>query len=187
MTMVHATAAPFSPPFPDFDITKSSNHINKPNTYSQPLPSSFPSFSAHPNIIAPSTRPRNDSVVAAQPGSFPPAHDVYGARPRPMEQQLPPRHPQMPPFNGTDSFAAKPPGFAGGFPGLPQQQQQPPSSMHISQTPYGPHLPANTAPTARAEPQQQGEEISTIFVVGFPDDMSVCPDRIFLQKEGVWY
>lgn len=59
-------------------------------------------------------------------------------------------------------------------------------SMH-SQTPFGPHLPSNgmstaTVPTSAAPGMNHvngggasgasGEEISTIFVVGFPDDMS---------------
>lgn len=69
------------------------------------------------------------------------------------------------------------------------------NGIHLqSQTPYGPHLQTSgavgggAAGTARglgasmqlnaaAEPQSGGgqqEEISTIFVVGFPDDMQVC-------------
>lgn len=68
------------------------------------------------------------------------------------------------------------------------------NSVHLqSQTPYGPHLQSSgavggAAGTARSlgasgqlnaavEPQSgssQQEEISTIFVVGFPDDMQVC-------------
>lgn len=69
------------------------------------------------------------------------------------------------------------------------------NSIHLqSQTPYGPHLQSGgtvgggAASTPRglgtsgqlnvaAEPQSAGgqqEEISTIFVVGFPDDMQVC-------------
>lgn len=69
------------------------------------------------------------------------------------------------------------------------------NGIHLqSQTPYGPHLQSSGAVTAgaagttrglgtsgqlnsAAEPQtgsSQQEEISTIFVVGFPDDMQVC-------------
>ncbi|KAI0050230.1 hypothetical protein FA95DRAFT_663428 [Auriscalpium vulgare] len=69
-------------------------------------------------------------------------------------------------------------GFPGGvFPnGLHHQQMQ-------SQTPYGPHLPASASapavtqqnPAATANQAMQAptgqEEISTIFVVGFPEDM----------------
>ncbi len=60
-----------------------------------------------------------------------------------------------------------------------------------SQTPYGPHLPTNTTlglntansntggiPPMLSGPANgtpaAGEEISTIFVVGFPEDMQVC-------------
>ncbi|KIM46491.1 hypothetical protein M413DRAFT_316136 [Hebeloma cylindrosporum] len=54
-----------------------------------------------------------------------------------------------------------------------------------SQTPYGPHVPAgippppappipsaNTGPASSSTTTTTGEEISTIFVVGFPEDMS---------------
>jgi len=63
-----------------------------------------------------------------------------------------------------------------------------------SQTPYGPHVPASVAMSGPANPTMppglsgsgslamangasttaNGEEISTIFVVGFPEDMQVC-------------
>lgn len=84
---------------------------------------------------------------------------------------------------------ASPPGQFNGFSGNFV------NGLHISsQTPFGPHIPAGpptalngTAPSAvmsstsmmmngpgNAPPQQQQEDISTIFVVGFPDDMQVC-------------
>jgi hypothetical protein len=63
------------------------------------------------------------------------------------------------------------------------------NGLHVSQTPYGPHLPANgpmngTAPSnvpsglvhpngAANLANPANEEISTIFVVGFPEDMQV--------------
>ena len=61
-----------------------------------------------------------------------------------------------------------------------------------SQTPYGPHVPAGIppppappVPSASNAPTSTtttagGEEISTIFVVGFPEDMSVRPHPCFL-------
>jgi hypothetical protein len=68
----------------------------------------------------------------------------------------------------------------------PLPQQYPPASYlnglaHIqSQTPYGSHLPSTstTVPmhsiSGSVTNPTQVEEISTIFVVGFPDDMQVC-------------
>lgn len=66
---------------------------------------------------------------------------------------------------------------------LPQQYPQPPylnGLAHMqSQTPYGPHLPSvtTTVPihsvSGTVSNPTQVEEISTIFVVGFPDDMQV--------------
>ena len=64
---------------------------------------------------------------------------------------------------------------------LPQQYPQASYLAHMqSQTPYGPHLPSTTT-TVPMHPVSgtvtnptQVEEISTIFVVGFPDDMQVC-------------
>lgn len=65
---------------------------------------------------------------------------------------------------------------------LPQQYPQAPylnGLTHMqSQTPYGPHLPStSTVPLHPASGNvtnpTQVEEISTIFVVGFPDDMQV--------------
>jgi len=60
------------------------------------------------------------------------------------------------------------------------------NGLHVSQTPYGPHLPANgsmngtlpsTVPSGLVHPNgvanSANEEISTIFVVGFPEDMQV--------------
>ena len=63
-----------------------------------------------------------------------------------------------------------------------------------SQTPYGPHVPAGVPPpppppipsasasTTTATTTTTGEEISTIFVVGFPEDMSVRPYPCFLFR-----
>ena len=83
----------------------------------------------------------------------------------------------------------------------PPSQQQPPypsaqsqytNGIHLSsQTPYGPHVPTNAAGNVPSNPGAppglissniangsntaiNGEEISTIFVVGFPEDMQVC-------------
>jgi hypothetical protein len=86
-----------------------------------------------------------------------------------------------------------------GKPGIPQHSGYPhPTSaqasyangLHLqSQTPYGPHLqtgPALNGTTSGSSVGQSGmtggnnaptsanEEISTIFVVGFPEDMQVC-------------
>ena len=82
----------------------------------------------------------------------------------------------------------------------PPSQQQPPypstqpqytNGIHLSsQTPYGPHVPTSVAGNAPSNPGApsglissnmangsntaiNGEEISTIFVVGFPEDMQV--------------
>jgi hypothetical protein len=82
----------------------------------------------------------------------------------------------------------------------PLSQQQPPypstqsqytNGIHLSsQTPYGPHVPTNVAGSVSSNPGApsglisssmangsntaiNGEEISTIFVVGFPEDMQV--------------
>ncbi|KAF7332518.1 RRM domain-containing protein [Mycena kentingensis (nom. inval.)] len=57
--------------------------------------------------------------------------------------------------------------YSGQFP--PSSSQQP--NMH-SQTPYGPHVPANIpmGPPPNNIPPPH-EDISTIFVVGFPEDM----------------
>ena len=74
------------------------------------------------------------------------------------------------------------------LPSLPQSlPQQYPQAQYInglahmqSQTPYGPHLPSTstTVPmhsvSGTVTNPTQVEEISTIFVVGFPDDMQVC-------------
>ena len=94
-------------------------------------------------------------------------------------------------------------------PGKPAPQQQQPHggfpSSHIysngvqlsSQTPYGPHVPTMPNAANPAVPPglsnsssmnmpngsntaANGEEISTIFVVGFPDDMQVRCHLIFL-------
>ena len=66
---------------------------------------------------------------------------------------------------------------------LPQQYPQAPylnGLAHMqSQTPYGPHLPSASATvpmhsvSGTVTNPTQVEEISTIFVVGFPDDMQV--------------
>jgi hypothetical protein len=60
------------------------------------------------------------------------------------------------------------------------------NSIHLqSQTPYGPHLQTNGPPTSNGatsvnhvngvpSANSAQEEISTIFVVGFPEDMQVC-------------
>ena len=66
---------------------------------------------------------------------------------------------------------------------LPQQYPQVPylnGLAHMqSQTPYGPHLPSTSvvpvhSASGNVTNPTQVEEISTIFVVGFPDDMQVC-------------
>ena len=72
---------------------------------------------------------------------------------------------------------------------LPQQYSQAPylnGLAHMqSQTPFGPHLPSNsTVPVHSASGNvtnpTQVEEISTIFVVGFPDDMQVRYALLFV-------
>jgi hypothetical protein len=95
-------------------------------------------------------------------------------------------------FQSTSKHGLLPNGHAlsqsRSFPSGPQY----PNGMH-SQTPFGPHLPVNgsappavglTAPTVTHVNSSQGssqEEISTIFVVGFPDDMQVCPLTIVIN------
>lgn len=74
----------------------------------------------------------------------------------------------------------------------PATQPQYTNGIHLSsQTPYGPHVPTSvpgSAPSNSGAPSGlipsniangsntaiNGEEISTIFVVGFPEDMQVC-------------
>ena len=95
----------------------------------------------------------------------------------------------------TDQYSAPPSAHP-----KPPSQQQPPypstqsqytNGIHLSsQTPYGPHVPTNAAGNAPSNPGAppglissniangsntaiNGEEISTIFVVGFPEDMQV--------------
>jgi len=106
-------------------------------------------------------------------------------------------------FNNVDPFTQQLHKQAGLFaPGAQQQQAQvPPPQQQLnglhsatqasylnglhpqqmqSQTPYGPHLPASVSAPAvsqvnhnnTTQPSSQ-EEISTIFVVGFPEDMQV--------------
>jgi hypothetical protein len=76
-------------------------------------------------------------------------------------------------------------------PPYPSTQSQYTNGIHLSsQTPYGPHVPTNVAGTVPLNPGAppglissniangsntaiNGEEISTIFVVGFPEDMQV--------------
>lgn len=70
-----------------------------------------------------------------------------------LSQPLPHQYPQVPYMNGLTHMQ--------------------------SQTPYGPHLPStSTVPvhstSGNVTNPTQVEEISTIFVVGFPDDMQVC-------------
>ena len=76
---------------------------------------------------------------------------------------------------------------SGMLPSLPQSiSQQYPQAPYLnglahmqSQTPYGPHLPSTSATVpmhsvgGTVTNPTQVEEISTIFVVGFPDDMQV--------------
>ena len=95
----------------------------------------------------------------------------------------------------ADQYSAPPTAHA-----KPPSQQQPPypstqsqytNGIHLSsQTPYGPHVPTNVAGNVPSNPVAppglissniangsntaiNGEEISTIFVVGFPEDMQV--------------
>jgi hypothetical protein len=74
----------------------------------------------------------------------------------------------------------------------PSTQPQYTNAIHLSsQTPYGPHVPTSIAGSTISNPGAppglissniangsntaiNGEEISTIFVVGFPEDMQVC-------------
>lgn len=101
--------------------------------------------------------------------------DPFGS----MQQQnhnLPPRAGMLPSVGPRQQLPAYHPGA---------QPQAVPQSMH-SQTPFGPHLPVGMTPTTSmsaqaplasglVQPTSQ-EEISTIFVVGFPDDMQVSID-----------
>lgn len=87
------------------------------------------------------------------------------------------------------------PGFSQPPQGHPAFPQSAPfmNGMH-SQTPYGPHIPSNVTQSTSApggnpstsanyasakDNANNQEEISTIFVVGFPEDMQVSKALIF--------
>jgi hypothetical protein len=98
--------------------------------------------------------------------------------------------------------------------GYPQQSAQYVNGLHLSsQTPYGPHVPTNgpapvngNSPNAGAgappgipatagmslvggggtQSNPSQEEISTIFVVGFPEDMQVCCIFLTLFSHITW-
>ena len=121
-------------------------------------------------------------------------------------------------FNNVDPFAQQLHKQAGLF--SPAQQAQAPPQQQLngihattqtsflngmhpqqmqSQTPYGPHLPASASAPAvsqtghannTTQPSSQ-EEISTIFVVGFPEDMQVStgsvPWELIPRLSSPWY
>ena len=74
-------------------------------------------------------------------------------------------------------------------PFYPQYDYLPFPVQLSSQTPYGPHVPAgipqpppqpaSNGTTTTTTTTTGGEEISTIFVVGFPEDMSVRASPFF--------
>jgi len=111
-------------------------------------------------------------------------------------------------FNNVDPFAQQHHKQAGLFSPAQQAQAQAPPQQQLnglhattqtylnglhpqqmqSQTPYGPHLPASASAPAvsqtnhannTTQPSSQ-EEISTIFVVGFPEDMQVSTGSVLL-------
>ncbi|KAJ7246586.1 hypothetical protein B0H12DRAFT_758972 [Mycena haematopus] len=111
------------------------------------------SFAAFPNSTRPPQR-----TMQQQPAQF-----------YPQDQFVPQlASPVQAPYDPRTSFDFK------GYPPLAldyhQQQQQQQRAMH-SQTPYGPHVPIGAINGSMASMGAMQEDISTIFVVGFPEDM----------------
>jgi hypothetical protein len=139
--------------------------VSSPNhTHVQPFDvrASYDYNTAHPLNV-----PTHKTYLADQYGAPPTAH------PKPPSQQQSP---------------------------YPSSQPQYANGIHLSsQTPYGPHVPTSVAGSVPSNPGAppglissnittasntaiNGEEISTIFVVGFPEDMQVryTPSHKFL-------
>ncbi|KAJ7129210.1 hypothetical protein C8R44DRAFT_665810, partial [Mycena epipterygia] len=158
------------------------NHVQDTHDYPQPKMASFyprASFTAFPNATrAAATRPPYREPPSASAPQF------YPAQPEPFPPQL--TSPVLQAYDPRASFDFS----KAAYPPVDYPQPQPQklngyaapyvngSGMH-SQTPYGPHVPAmgpiNPAglpPPAMLGPMgSMQEDISTIFVVGFPEDM----------------
>lgn len=197
--------------YPEFDSQKSNagklNGLGNNNSYSREQFNNFPN----------TNRPRHQggqSLLTSvappfrEPGTFFPStnSDIFtNTMMSPTSAPMQPHDPRMgyefgrqgvghknfsDPYNG--SVGVLPSHQGAGKQGFSQPQQghnYPPflNGMH-SQTPYGPHVPANmgqpapnqptnnsttTAYVSNKETSNNQEEISTIFVVGFPEDMQV--------------
>lgn len=199
----------------DYDPLKFHQSPTKLNGF-VPSSSTKHSFNSYPNT----TRFRAQTNISAPPtASFRDPQPFYPASTSevfPLHMSSP-NHTHLQPFDPRASYdystahsvnpAAHKNYFADQYsapPAVqakPPAQQQPPyqstqsqytNGIHLSsQTPYGPHVPANVAgnvPSNSGAPPGlissnlangsnttiNGEEISTIFVVGFPEDMQVC-------------
>lgn len=146
------------------------------------------SFASLPNA----TRPRHQQSFRDTQSNWPPAAaDVFSS------QLTSPTLQHMPPYDSRASFDLN------GLNGVPKSTgfidpfSKPQSSAYgnqsasypqlSSQTPFGPHVPANGGvPLSQVglinQTQNQQEDISTIFVVGFPDDMQVRYFRFDLNR-----
>ncbi|KAF9567406.1 hypothetical protein CPC08DRAFT_719410 [Agrocybe pediades] len=146
------------------------------------------SFTSYPNT----TRARQQSVLNNSHPYYPP-NDAFS--PPITSPHIPSYDPRAsyeypaPPNGLHKPFQVDP------YPHKPHNQQPYPTSAQyptngISQTPYGPHVPTVNPPSSQSGPpgltsvsmnivngasnsnnNSNGEEISTIFVVGFPEDM----------------
>ncbi|KAJ7044831.1 hypothetical protein C8F04DRAFT_941485, partial [Mycena alexandri] len=153
------------------------------------------SFNAFPNATRAPARPSNAPSYREPPSVA--AQQFYPADPFPPQLTSP----VLQPYDPRASFDFKassggPYALDGGYgqPPQPQQQQQQGGQQKLngyaapyvnggmhSQTPYGPHVPMGVVnvnggglPPSGMMPSMGGgmqEDISTIFVVGFPEDM----------------
>ncbi|KAF7355758.1 RRM domain-containing protein [Mycena sanguinolenta] len=119
------------------------------------------------NQYYPSARPSFATSFAAFPNSTrqPQRHQQPQPQPPYFQDPFAPQlaSPVQQPFDPRSSFDFK------GYPPLQLDYQQQQRPMH-SQTPYGPHVPMG--PIGGIPPMgNMQEDISTIFVVGFPEDM----------------
>ncbi|KAJ7693812.1 hypothetical protein B0H17DRAFT_1199506 [Mycena rosella] len=153
------------------------SHVQDTHDYPQPKMASFyprASFTAFPNATR--RQPYREPPSATAPQFYPAAAEAFAP-------QL--TSPVLQPYDPRASFDFK----AASYPPPPADYPPPQQTklngyaapyvngMH-SQTPYGPHVPAmgpiNGAGAGLPPPAMLGsmqEDISTIFVVGFPEDM----------------
>ena len=161
---IYAASQPISSP-PHQPATSTFDHIISRNSYD------FIGAQGPPGLGGQNKALFNNNVdpfaqqLHKQAGLFSPGVQQQQAQAPPPQQQL----------NGLHSATQS--SFLNGL--HPQQMQ--------SQTPYGPHLPTSVSAPAVSQANHANsatqassqEEISTIFVVGFPEDMqvrhSICP------------